>query len=299
MKVKTAIALPCAALLLITLLCTGQTTELSITVVYDNNPYDNRLKAAWGISCFVSFNGQAILFDTGGDSPTLLSNMENLQIEPDQIDTVVLSHIHGDHVGGLFGLLEKNSEVTVSLPKSFPKSFKDEVKAAGAKLREVHEAMEIGGDSNVYTTGELDGGIKEQSLVIRTAAGLVVITGCAHPGVVNIVKKAKELFEGKEEVLFVMGGFHLGGASELRIKEIIASFKEMGVRYVGPCHCSGDRARGLFKEAYEENFLEVGVGSVVTLAQMVSAVAHADKLTSTWGGIKASLEGRKIGKVKP
>jgi 7,8-dihydropterin-6-yl-methyl-4-(beta-D-ribofuranosyl)aminobenzene 5'-phosphate synthase len=267
-------------------ICTGQITELTITVVYDNNPYDNRLKTAWGISCLVDFNGRCILFDTGGDSPTLLSNMEKLQIQPDQIDTIVLSHIHGDHVGGLEGLLERNCDVTVYLPKSFPKDFKDKVKAAGAELCEVHEAMEVDGDSSVYTTGELDGGVKEQSLVIRTEAGLVVITGCAHPGVVNIVEKAKGIFSGKEEVLFVMGGFHLGGVSEPRIKEIITSFKEMGVRYVGPCHCSGDTARGLFKEAYGESFLEVGVGRIITLAQMVSAVAHADELTTTWGGIK-------------
>ena len=248
----------------------GQTTELNITVIYDNNSYDDRMKTAWGYSCLVNFNGRSVLFDTGGDGSTLLSNMEKLQIGPEKIDTVVLSHIHGDHVGGLEGLLERNSTVTIYLPASFPKNFKDKVEAAGAKLCEVHEAMKIDGDSNIYTTGELGGVMKEQSLVIRTEAGLVVITGCAHPGVVNVVKKAKELFEDKEEVLLVMGGFHLGSTSKTRIKEIITSFREMGVQYAGPCHCSGDRARRLFKEAYGENFLEVGVGRVIAAAQIAS-----------------------------
>ena len=127
MQIRMAFALPCASYLLMTSLyvCADQTNELNITVVYDNNPYDDTLKTAWGYSCLVEFNGRSVLFDTGRDSPTLLSNMEKLQIEPAKIDTIILSHIHGDHVGGLEGLLKKNSDMTVYPLKSFPKGFKD------------------------------------------------------------------------------------------------------------------------------------------------------------------------------
>jgi 7,8-dihydropterin-6-yl-methyl-4-(beta-D-ribofuranosyl)aminobenzene 5'-phosphate synthase len=95
--------------------------DLSITVSYDNNPYKERLTAAWGFSCVIRGTEKTILFDTGGDGSILLANMEELGINPKEIDLVVLSHIHGDHVGGLSSFLEKNPEVVVYLPKSFPK----------------------------------------------------------------------------------------------------------------------------------------------------------------------------------
>jgi 7,8-dihydropterin-6-yl-methyl-4-(beta-D-ribofuranosyl)aminobenzene 5'-phosphate synthase len=186
--------------------------------------------------------------------------MEELGIHPKEIDLVVLSHIHGDHVGGLPSFLEKNPEVVVYLPKSFPKGFKDKVKGYGAKIIEVQESLKI--CQEVYSTGELGTGIKEQSLIIYTEKGLIIITGCAHPGIVKIVDKAKELV--KNDVLLVMGGFHLGGESKGEIENIVSSFRKLGVSYVGPCHCSGDAARQLFKEEYGENFINIGVGRVVT-----------------------------------
>lgn len=127
-----------------------------LAIVYDNYPFDNRLHTAWGFSCLVRLSQKTILFDTGGDSSTLLHNMRQLQIEPEEVDVVVLSHIHGDHVGGLGGFLKQNSAVTVYLPKSFPQSFKDKVQSLGAKVEEVDEAREL--LSGVYTTGELGGG---------------------------------------------------------------------------------------------------------------------------------------------
>ena len=185
----------------------------------------------------------------------------SLGIYPKEIDLVVLSHIHGDHVGGLPSFLGKNPEVVVYLPKSFPKGFKDGVKEYGAKIIEVQEPLKI--CQEVYSTGELGTGIKEQSLIIDTEKGLIGITGCAHPGIVKIVNKAKDLVKG--DVLFVMGGFHLGGESKGEIENIISSFRKLGVSYVGPCHCSGDAARQLFKKEYAENFINVGVGRVVTM----------------------------------
>jgi len=240
---------------------TAAVKNLSIIVSYDNNPYKERLTTAWGFSCVIRGTEKTILFDTGGDGSVLLTNMKELDINPKEIDLVVLSHIHGDHVGGLPSFLEKNPEVVVYLPKSFPKGFKDGVKEYGAKVVEVQESLKI--CEEVYSTGELGTWIKEQSLVIHTEKRLVVITGCAHPGIVKIVNKAKELF--KDDVLLVMGGFHLGGESKGEIEKIVSSFRKLGVSYVGPCHCSGDAARQLFKKEYGENFINVGVGRVVTM----------------------------------
>ena len=234
---------------------------LTIAITYDNNPYDDRLRTAWGFSCLVRLPEKTILFDTGGDSSILLDNMDQLQIDPKEIDIVVLSHIHGDHVGGLGGILNQNSDVTVYLPASFPQSLKEDVKLYGAEVKEIHEPREL--FDGVYTTGELNGGIKEQSLIVKTDEGLVIITGCAHPGVVNVVQKAREI--AGDKVYLLLGGFHLGGASTSKIESIIDSFEQLGVERVAPCHCSEDSARRLLREHYGEGYIECGVGRRVTL----------------------------------
>ena len=227
------------------------------TIVFDNNESDQRLETAWGFSCLVEGLEKTILFDTGGDSGLLLRNMHTLGIDPTIVDVVVISHVHGDHVGGLAGFLQENHAVTVYLPQSFPQNIKDATRDAGAELVEVAGPVRL--CDLVYSTGELGAWIKEQSLVIQTAQGLVVITGCAHPGVVGIVRRAKELRDG--EIHIVLGGFHLGGASEGKIAGIVTEFQQLGVQRVAPCHCSGELTRRLFRDAYGENFIAAGVGS--------------------------------------
>jgi 7,8-dihydropterin-6-yl-methyl-4-(beta-D-ribofuranosyl)aminobenzene 5'-phosphate synthase len=242
----------------------GGIREPMITVIYDNNPYKEGLETGWGFSCIIKGLEKTILFDTGGDGQRLLANMKKLNIDPEEIDIVVLSHIHGDHVGGLQSVLRKNPKAIVYLPISFPDSFKDEVKGYGAKVIEVQRHMKI--CENVHSTGELGTGIKEQSLIIHDKRGLMIITGCAHPGIVEILIKAKELM--KDNILLVMGGYHLGGKSRGELEKIVSSFKKLGVRYIGPCHCTGDAARELFKKEYHKNFINVGVGKVITMEDL-------------------------------
>jgi 7,8-dihydropterin-6-yl-methyl-4-(beta-D-ribofuranosyl)aminobenzene 5'-phosphate synthase len=232
---------------------------LTITIVYDNNAYDPRLRTAWGFSCQIESLGQVILFDTGGDSPKLLANMATLGIDPSRIQTVVLSHTHGDHTGGLSGLLPLAGDgLTVFAPQSFPTRFKEAVRTR-AQLVEVHKPREVGEEA--YTTGEMGTGIIEQSLAVRTDRGLVVVTGCAHPGIVEIVRQAKALSD--DEVYLVLGGFHLGGKSRSKIKGILSEFRRLGVRKVAPCHCTGEQAIRMFRQEYGEDFIQAGVGKVL------------------------------------
>ncbi|MEN6578874.1 MAG: MBL fold metallo-hydrolase [Phycisphaerales bacterium] len=238
--------------------------ELTITVVHDNDPCVELLKTAWGFSAYVTGTEERILFDTGSDGTLLLENMARLQVDPASIEGVVLSHVHGDHTGGLAGLLRVDPCVRVYLPASFPARVKDLVRGYGASVVEVTEPQQI--CPNVYTTGVLGRRIKEQALVVRTGRGLVILTGCAHPGIGAIVDGIHRLYPG--DIVLVMGGFHLEWAMSRKVRQIIAGFRECGVRCVAPTHCSGDKAREQFREAYGRQFIEVGVGKTVNLADL-------------------------------
>ncbi|MCL5279971.1 MAG: MBL fold metallo-hydrolase [Planctomycetes bacterium] len=238
--------------------------ELAITIVHDNNPCVDSLKTAWGFSAFVTGPEKTILFDTGSDGALLLENMAKLQIDPGRVDLVVLSHLHGDHTGGVTGLLRENPRVQVFLPGSLPTRFKTAVQGHGATVVEVGEPREI--CRNVYTTGLLGRRIKEQALILRTERGLVVLTGCAHPGIVRILKEARR--QHAESILLVIGGFHLEWMTKGRVGSILAAFQDSGIRYAAPTHCSGDKARQLFRQSYGPGYVDAGVGKTITLAEL-------------------------------
>jgi 7,8-dihydropterin-6-yl-methyl-4-(beta-D-ribofuranosyl)aminobenzene 5'-phosphate synthase len=235
-------------------------SKVSIVVVFDNYPHRKDLKTSWGFACVVLGAEKTVLFDTGGDGAVLMDNLRRLEIDPKSIDAVVLSHAHGDHTGGLGAFLTANPNVQVFMPESFPRSFKTEVEATGAKVVEVSGAREI--CSGVWSTGEAGEGIVEESLAVRTDRGLILITGCAHPGILLILEKAKQLFPGTD-LLLAMGGFHLRSESDTGLNKIIGRFRKLGVRRAGPSHCSGDRTRELFKQEYRQDFVQIGAGSVV------------------------------------
>ncbi|NIM97631.1 MAG: MBL fold metallo-hydrolase [candidate division Zixibacteria bacterium] len=227
--------------------------------LYDNYQYNPDLKTGWGFSCLVKAGKENILFDTGADSPTLLANVKKLQMDPKDIDMVVLSHAHGDHIGGLMGMLELNSDLTVFLPKSFSNDFKNRVASHKAKVVEVADPTTV--HENASTTGQLGTFIKEQSLIVKTSRGLVVITGCAHPGIVKILKEAKKITG--EDIYLVLGGFHLLNLTASEVKELIKGFRDLEIKKVAPCHCSGDKTREMFQEECGEDFISNGVGKMI------------------------------------
>ena len=235
---------------------------ITVTIVYDNYKHDPALRADWGFSCLVEGLERTILLDTGTKGDLLLENMGKLDINPEDINVVVLSHIHADHTGGLAALLERNPQITVFAPQSFPASFKEGVTKAGAEYVEVGDSVQI--CRGAFSTGEVQGGVTEQALIVETPEGTVVVTGCAHPGVVNMVRKAKQVMES--DVHTVLGGFHMRSMSDRQIRSIIKQLKELGVQRAGPCHCSGDRTRELFQDAFGEDYIEIGVGKKLQFA---------------------------------
>ncbi len=232
-----------------------KTTE--ITVVCDNYEQVAGLETSWGFACVVDTPQKSILFDTSGDGAILLGNMEKLNISPQDIDMVVLSHDHWDHTGGVSEFLARNSQLPVYVVDAFSRGTKQLIRTAGAQLVEVSQPQEIA--PGVFSTGQVPGAPPEQALVVQTDEGLVVVTGCAHPGVVNMVRAAMKVCEG--EVHLVMGGFHMAQSSAQQIHEVISRLQQLGVKQAAPCHCSGSQTRQLFAQELGENFVNVGVGA--------------------------------------
>ena len=184
-----------------------------ITVLYDNYVLRDDCRADWGFSCLITGTEKTILFDTGGHGNILLENMDTLQANARDVKLMVISHNHYDHTGdwrpdgGVFSFLSRNSKVMIYLPPSVPPGPIAALQAVGASTQIVNTPLEI--CKCVHLTGPMTGEAVEQSLILDTPKGLVVITGCAHQGVVQAVRKAKDML-GKK-VYFVMGGFHLLG----------------------------------------------------------------------------------------
>jgi 7,8-dihydropterin-6-yl-methyl-4-(beta-D-ribofuranosyl)aminobenzene 5'-phosphate synthase len=119
--------------------------------------------------------------------------------------------------------------------------------------------------AHVRTTGAMGDKIIEQSLILDTPQGLVLITGCAHPGIVSILQRTQALMN--KEIYLVLGGFHLLQHTDEQVKSIIDAFKSMGVRYCGATHCTGDKAIAAFREAYGDHFVELGAGRTIRLSK--------------------------------
>ena len=232
-----------------------------IDIVYDNYLSDPRCQTGWGFACVIRGFGKTVLFDTGGNGTILLANMGVLGIEPEDVEVVVLSHIHRDHAGGLEALLERNSDLTVSMPRSFPDDMKDRALATGAQVTEVQDPTEI--CPGVHSLGEMGTQMKEQSLYLKTPAGLVLITGCAHPGIVEVVERAREV--AQEPIRFLVGGQHLKGLPEQKLQSLMSALRKLGVEKMAPSHCTGEKARRLAEQMFGDRYVAAGVGTRLAL----------------------------------
>ncbi len=235
-------------------------SDMTISIIYDNNQYSRLCRAGWGFSSLISIGDRNVLFDTGAEGRILLHNMEKMKIRPQTIDGVFLSHQHWDHTGGLADLLKKNEKADLFLLKSFSKDFIDQLELSGRKITQIDDSTDIFPD--VYSTGPLGEGIDEHSLVARTEKGLVVITGCAHPSVTKIAEKAREIFD--QNIYILLGGFHLLERKNSGIKSIINQLKDLEVQKVGPCHCTGYAAIDMLKKEYKKDFIEMGAGRLIS-----------------------------------
>jgi 7,8-dihydropterin-6-yl-methyl-4-(beta-D-ribofuranosyl)aminobenzene 5'-phosphate synthase len=242
-----------------------------LTVLYDNTAARDGVRADWGFACLIEGPEKTILFDTGTKADVLLGNMKILGLDLAKVDAVVISHLHGDHVGGLLPVLEKRPGLTVYAPAAISEvtefAFAESripslarLTRAGAKVVPVDKPLEI--CPGFRLTGQIVGAnkIAEIALLLETKAGGILITGCAHPGILRMIRGAAALGRPFQAVV---GGFHLLQTRTAEVRTIIADMKEAGIVRCGATHCTGDAAIGLFREAYGADFIPMGVGRVI------------------------------------
>ncbi|MGD2278910.1 MAG: MBL fold metallo-hydrolase [Candidatus Omnitrophota bacterium] len=232
-----------------------------IKVLYDEKGRRG-FRTGKGFSCLIAGK---ILFDTGDDAESLLDNMSRMKVNIGQIKAVVVSHDHWAHTGGMWEILRKKKRCKVYGCPKFSDEFKNCVKELGSKLILSEKVTEV--DKGIYVTGEVGAAyrgkyIAEQALVVKGKKGISIMTGCAHPGIVRIVKNVKRKFE-KEKIYMVLGGFHIGDVERSKIEKIISDFRELKVEKAGPSHCAGDKAIRIFRGRYGKNFVQVKAGSVI------------------------------------
>ena len=192
----------------------GIETPVIIKVIYDNYVNIEGLKSDWGYSIVIEGLDKNILFDTGAKSEIFESNFKNIGIDAGKIDFLILSHEHGDHTEGILAFSKLKKDIPVIIPYKFSESFKNKMVAFGFEPLLVNEPVKI--CTNLYSSGEFSGPIPEQALILNTKQGLVVMTGCSHPGIVDMLKEIKSMF--KKNIYMVFGGFHLLQKSDNEMK---------------------------------------------------------------------------------
>ena len=211
--------------------------KMKVTIIYDNTAFRKDLQSNWGFSALVEARDTPrILFDTGSNGKILLSNLEKLEIDPNLIDEVFISHPHFDHVGGLSDFLKVNPKISkIYVPSSL--GLKNEVILK--EPQKIHE--------NVFSTGELEG--IEQSMGIKTDKGIVLMVGCSHPYMGNILDAAKQF----GEIYAVIGGMH--GFSEFEL------FRDL--QLICLTHCTQYKTE--LKKLYPQKYVEGGAGRIIEI----------------------------------
>ena len=273
--------------------------KLQITVLYDAFGNTPGMQKDWGYSALVEYDGRRILFDAGNNPEILAQNATAKGVDLSKLDALVMSHRHGDHMGGLVYVLKVNPHVKIYAPKEgfgvygadLPGTFfrKDASLPAdqryfggnppevlrfgsawpGANFQLVDRNFEIAPNIQLLTLvsdkpGTME--LRELSLAINTPEGVVLVVGCSHPGIDKIVELASN---SNPRIRLVAGGLHLVVASDQDIEKVVTALHDtLKVEYVAPGHCTGEPAFAALKKAYGDRYLYAGLGTTLTSASL-------------------------------
>lgn len=237
---------------------------MNIRILFDGKGLGKQYKTGWGFSCLI---GENLLFDTGPDCRALSFNMAKLGIRPESLEAIVISHEHDDHSGGLWKLCGTASKARIFHCPRSGREFLSKIQKLKNAHSPVRKRLKI--EEKVFSTGSMPGmhrgkPIVEQSLVLKGDGGLIVITGCAHPGLLFVVRHVKKLFPVLP-VRALIGGFHLKDSSEQEIKRICLELKTEGIRRIVTGHCTGDKATRIFSKYFSPCFRAIKVGLCVNI----------------------------------
>lgn len=239
--------------------------SVRITTIVDNDVWKEGLASSWGLSFYVkAFSDDkthTVLMDTSGSFQTFSNNASKLGLNLAAIEAILISHWHGDHCGALsqvLSMLKPQTSVYVPSEDSFGIR---EIRRAGGVLVVCRKPIEF--VDGVMSTGEVPGGLSEHSLLINVKEkGLVVLTGCSHPGFVNVLRRAQKV-SGVEKMYAVIGGFHISGLNVgLKIGEFL---RELDVRLVSPCHCTSDGAKQGIAKIMGKRYVKNGSGKIFSI----------------------------------
>lgn len=243
---------------------------IKITVLIDNNEW-NGLRSPWGISIYIETPSSRILFDAGPDPNALESNSKTLGIDLSKIDFIVISHEHGDHVNGLQYVAKVRKNINVYVPAHMNILTKNWIRSLGFNVIDVYNTTIL--SKGVVIIGELYGPPYEQGLAIYVEnRGLIIFSGCSHPGIDKISEK---IFKATNISPFlVMGGFHLAGSPESKVRKVITNLLSLNTKYIAPIHCSGSLIRNILEKEYSQTFIKLHVGSKIYLDKNVVEVKN-------------------------
>ena len=270
-----------------------------VTILVDAFGGASTLKRGWGYSALIEYGGRRILFDTGSRGADFAHNVNALGVDLTKLDFVVVSHRHNDHTGGLSHVLSENPDVTVYTPfevagfnsplgPAFDKLTRRDVPSVPVELRyfwgspavdnrpeapwEKARFVQITQQTEVLpgfflisncssSPGTIE--MNEISLAFRTPKGAVLVVGCSHPGIENIVEATTKI---DPHIYTVFGGFHLLGTPDDKVTATIVAFRDKWrIERVAAGHCTGQFAFAELVRIYGPNFDIAGIGSVISL----------------------------------
>ncbi|MCR4705223.1 MAG: MBL fold metallo-hydrolase [Lachnospiraceae bacterium] len=268
-----------------------------LTIIVDNTP-DFGIPGEWGLAIGVEYNGKRILVDAGA-STLFLKNMKALGIDVTDFDYGVLSHAHYDHANGIPAFFQHNAKAKfyvregsapncyhkkfifrkyIGIPRRMLRDYPDRIEMVSGDYQLMDGAYliphktegldAIGRRESMYRKTPLgwipDDFSHEQSLVLNTDRGLVIINCCSHGGAANIIREVKETFPDKH-VYGIIGGFHLFNKTKEEVYAMANKIKETGIEYVCTGHCTKERAFTMLKEELGDRLEVMKVGKTIEL----------------------------------